>query len=98
MLKQSGCVLIALLLAACQQTPKTEQGAATNTTTEKAAAIKTAQHADNNKLVCEQSRTTGSLIKGKRCRTKQRIEEERRDSQEMIEGIRANSQAIAIDR
>ncbi len=97
MLKQASCVLAALLLAACQQTEAPAPATAKTNSTAQTTDIKVASNDDENKVICEKSREMGTFIKSKRCRTKGRIEAERKDAQEMMEGIRSNSQAIPVD-
>ncbi len=98
MLKQASCVLAALLLAACQQTGTPAPATAQTNNTEQSADVKVASNDDGNKVVCDKSREMGTFIKSKRCRTKNRINEERRDAQDMMEGMRTNGQAVPIDR
>lgn len=98
MLKQSGCVLLALMLTACQQTEAPAPATAQTNSTAQTSDIKVASNDEANKIVCDKSREMGTFIKSKRCRTKGRIEAERKDAQGMMENMRTNGQSVPIDR
>lgn len=91
MIKQLGCIALTLSLLACQQVPAPATTMATVSQTPANDEVKTATTASPDKVVCEQSRTTGSFIKSKRCRTVAQIEEERKDAQSAMQGIRSTT-------
>ena len=57
------------------------QGCAGNSDKTVTAAADTQQ--DSN-LICNQVRTTGSMLKGKRCRTKEQLEAEREEARNTV--------------